>query len=207
MCWNWQTGMIQVHVRISECGFKSHHPHGFAPALLRVSFYKNKWVMNMNYEIVMATEEDREEIFALYKMQIGREFCPWTDDYPSHKTIDFDLARDALFVLKSDGVIKATIALDEDENVNNLTCWDSSLEPEGELSRIAVLPEEQNKGYGRIMMKFGMEELKRRGYKGIHILVNKHNAKAIQCYSVLGFNVVGECFMYEEDFLCYEREL
>ena len=26
-CWNWQTGMIQVHVLATTCGFKSHFPH------------------------------------------------------------------------------------------------------------------------------------------------------------------------------------
>ena len=137
----------------------------------------------------------------------GREGCPWSDDYPSNETIDFDFSRDALFVLKIDKTIIAAISIDEDEAVNKLECWDSSLEPEGELSRLAVLPEYQNKGYGRIMMQFGLDELKRRGYKGIHILVNKYNKKAIHSYEVFGYNIVGECHMYDQDFLCYEKEL
>ena len=161
----------------------------------------------MDYEIVLAKEENRAEILALYKAQIGREFCPWTDEYPSDVTIDFDLSRDALYVLKMDGKIKAAVSLEEDEDVDNLTCWDASKAPEGELARIAVDPDEQGKGLGRIMVQFGMDELKRRGFKGIHMLVNKHNKKAIRCYSVFGFDVVGECNMYDEDFLCYEKKL
>jgi len=161
----------------------------------------------MDYEIVLAKEENRAEILALYKAQIGREFCPWTDEYPSDVTIDFDLSRDALFVLKMDGKIKAAVSLEEDEDVDNLSCWDATKAPEGELARIAVDPEEQSKGLGRIMLQFGMDELKRRGFKGIHMLVNKHNKKAIRCYSVFGFDVVGECSMYDQDFLCYEKEL
>ena len=161
----------------------------------------------MDYEIVPATEGDRAEILSLYKAQIGRENCPWTEDYPSSESIDFDLKRDALFVLKTDGKIKAAISLEEDEDVDNLSCWDKTLAPEGEVARVAVLPEAQNKGLGRIMMQYAMDELKRRGYKGIHILVNKHNIKAIRCYEVFGFNTVGECHMYEQDFLCYERKL
>ena len=161
----------------------------------------------MDYEIVLAKEEDRAEIMALYKAQIGREFCPWTDEYPSDVTIDFDLSRDALFVLKMDRKIKAAISLEEDEDVDRLTCWDRELAPEGEVARVAVLPEAQNKGLGRIMMQYAMDELKRRGYKGIHILVNKHNIKAIRCYEVFGFRTVGECHMYDQDFFCYEKEL
>lgn len=161
----------------------------------------------MEYEIVPATENDKAEILSLYKAQIGRENCPWTEDYPSSESIDFDLKRDALFVLKTDGKIKAAISLEEDEDVDNLSCWDKTLAPEGEVARVAVLPEAQNKGLGRIMMQYAMDELKRRGYKGIHILVNKHNIKAIRCYEIFGFNTVGECHMYEQDFLCYERKL
>ncbi len=163
--------------------------------------------MDKEYEIVMATEEDREEILSLYKAQIGQEYCPWDEHYPSNESIDYDFARDALFVLKMDGKVKAAISVEEDEAVDALECWDAGLSPEGELARLAVLPEEQRRGLGRIMLQFGMDELKRRGFKGIHILVNKYNTKAIKCYAVFGFRVVGECHMYDQDFLCYEREL
>ncbi len=159
------------------------------------------------YEIVMASEEDRSEILALYKKQVGREFCAWDEDYPSNETIDFDLSRNALFVLKEDGKIKGAVSLDEDEDVECLPYWDPNLAPEGELARLAVLPEEQGKGIGRILLRFGMEELKRRGRRGIHILVNRHNEKAIRCYAVFGFRTVGECHMFEQDFWCYEKEL
>ena len=76
-----------------------------------------------------------------------------------------------------------------------------------ERTLLAVLPEEQNKGLGRVMLRFGMEELKRRGFKGVHFLVNKHNVKAIRSYQVFGFDVVGEVRMYGQDLLCYEKEL
>ena len=161
----------------------------------------------MEYDIVMAAETDREEILALYKAQIGREYCPWNENYPSNEEIDWDFSRDALFVLKTDGRIKAAVSLEKDDTVDNLSCWDEKLAPEGELARIAVLPEEQGKGYGRIMLQYGMDELKRRGFRGIRMLVNKLNRKAIRCYAVFGFRVVGECRMYEQDFLCYEKEL
>ena len=58
------------------------------------------------YIIEKATEGERSEIMALYKAQIGREFCPWDEDYPSDETMDWDYSRDALFVLKADGKIR-----------------------------------------------------------------------------------------------------
>ena len=161
----------------------------------------------LDYEIILANEEDRAEILSLYDMQKGREFCPWSEDYPSNETIDFDLSRDALYVLKKGGKILAAISLEEDEDVDSISFWDDNLSPEGELARLAVHPDEQSKGYGKIMLHHGMEELKNRGYKGIHFLVNKYNVKALRCYEGFGFHVVGEVHMYEQDFLCYEKTL
>ena len=97
--------------------------------------------MKKEYNIVTATEQDREEILALYKAQIGREFCPWDEHYPSNETIDADFARDGLLVLKEDGIIKAAISVEEDDEVDRLPCWNKNLEPEGELARLAVLPQ------------------------------------------------------------------
>ena len=166
-----------------------------------------RFVFARKIAIVLASEEDRQQILDLYEEQKGREFCPWAENYPSNETIDFDLSRKALFVMKEDGKIIAAISIDEDEDVNSLECWDRALFPGGELARLAVTPSRQNKGYARMMMQHGMDSLKERGYKSIHFLVNKHNVKAIKSYDVFRFNVVGECHMFDQDFWCYEKEL
>ncbi len=36
--------------------------------------------------IIQAVESDREELLNLYRSQIGKEFCPWSDDYPGDDT-------------------------------------------------------------------------------------------------------------------------
>ncbi|MCR5291408.1 MAG: GNAT family N-acetyltransferase [Eubacterium sp.] len=155
----------------------------------------------------MATEEDRAELMKLYKIQIGKEFCPWTEDYPSNETIDFDLSRDALFVMKEGGRIIAAVSIEEEEEVDKLKCWNQELLPAGELARLAVLPEKQGQGIAKQMLKFGMKELKKRGSRSIHFLVNKYNEKAIRSYAEFRFDVVGECYLFDEDFLCYEKAL
>jgi ribosomal protein S18 acetylase RimI-like enzyme len=157
--------------------------------------------------IVLATEDDRRQIMELYQAQKGKEFCAWDEDYPSNETIDFDLSRDSLFIIKEDGKVIAAISIEEDEAVDSLECWNRALFPGGELARVAVSPEVQSRGIGRKLMQHGMDVLKERGYKSIHFLVNKYNKKAISCYAHFGFDVVGECYMYDQDFLCYEKEL
>ncbi len=158
-------------------------------------------------EIELATENDREQILELYNKLKGREFCPWDEDYPSNETISFDLSRDSLFVMRENNRIIAAISVESDEAVDNLDCWDKALFPGGELARVAVDPSMQSRGIGRALMEYGIGVLRDRGYKSIHFLVNKYNIKAIKCYSSFGFNVVGECFMYDQDFLCYEKAL
>ena len=116
----------------------------------------------MNY-IMHGTASEKEEILALYKSQLGREFCPWTEFYPTEKEIDFDLSRDSLFVMKNKaGRIIAAISIDLDANVEALPCWSTSLQPGGELSRLAVAIDCQNQGIARKLMAGAMEELRLR---------------------------------------------
>lgn len=160
------------------------------------------------YRIEQADVTDKEKVLALYQMQLGREYCAWDDHYPGEKEIAFDLSRDALFVMKDeDGEIVASISIDEDEAVKKLTCWRDDLQPGGELARLAVHPNLQNKGIAREMLKYGMRELKKRGYQSVHFLVNKENKKALRSYAVFQFPVVGECEMFGQPFFCYESKL
>jgi len=162
-------------------------------------------------KIVAAKAEDKEEILKLYKMQLGREFCPWDEHYPEAKEIDFDLPRDALFVMKEDTEagekIIAAISIDDDPNVESMECWSKDRKPGAELARLAVHPDWQNQGLARQMLAFGMEKIKERGYKSVHFLVNRLNTKALRSYAVFGFETVGECSLYDQPFFCYEKAL
>ena len=157
--------------------------------------------------IELATENDKTEVLKLYKAQLGREFCPWNEYYPSMEEIEFDLSRDSLFVMREDGKIVAAISIDDDESVNNLQYWTPELQPGGELSRLAVSPDCQNNGVAKEMINRGLLELKNRGFKSLHFLVNEHNTKARKCYSAYPFIKVGECELYDQPMLCYEMKL
>ena len=67
--------------------------------------------------IEKATTKDKDEILKLYKSQLGRKYCPWNENYPSMETIDFDLSRDALLVMREGGKI---IAYDANPFVNRV---------------------------------------------------------------------------------------
>ena len=162
----------------------------------------------MEERITMATAEDTDAVLRLYREQVGREFCFWDEEYPGPETIAFDLARDALFVMKNeDGEIIAAISAEEDADVDRLECWTPSLQPGGEFARLAVTPVCQNRGLARKMVYHILGVLKQRGFRSVHILVNRDNIKAIRSYAHIGFREAGECEMYRQHFLCYEKEL
>ena len=157
--------------------------------------------------IKKAAEEDRNAILKLYRTRLYGP-ADWNEYYPNEETIEFDLSRDALFVMKNDaGELIATISIDEDQEVDSLTVWDENIAPAGELARLCVREDMQNQGIARRLLQYGMEELKKQGKRSVHFLVCKTNKKALRSYEKLHFDVVGESDLFDEDWWCYEKEL
>lgn len=155
-----------------------------------------------------AGAQDREELMRLYALQKGRTYCFWTADYPALENVEEDLARNDLFVMRNQaGIILAAVSIERDEDVDRLPCWNRSLVPAGEIARLAVHPDAQKRGLGRRTVAGVMQVLKDRGYRSIHLLVNPKNIPAIRTYGFFHFDQVGECDMYNQHFLCLEKDL
>lgn len=157
--------------------------------------------------IIPAKSEDKDEILSLYKTMLYGP-ADWNEYYPDEETIEFDLSRNALFVMKnSQEQIIAVISIDEDEDIAKLACWSSELMPSAELSRLCVRKDMQNQGISRQMMRYVFEILKKEGKKGVHILVKTGHEAALSSYRALGFQTVGECNLFDKDFICMELKL
>lgn len=155
-----------------------------------------------------AKQDDKEEILALYQSLIGTPYCAWGNGYPGEPEFDYDMKRNALFCMENeDGEIIGTITVDEDPQVEALTCWSKTLQPSAELSRLGVRTDMQNQGIARQLLQHGMEELKKQGKRSVHFLVCKTNKKALRSYEKLHFDVVGESDLFDEDWWCYEKAL
>ena len=160
----------------------------------------------MNFERVKREEADT--VLKLYRSLLGTPYCVWTEDYPSEKEVEFDLSRDALFCMRDDaGNIAGVISIDDDPNVECLTCWSETMVPSAEVSRVGVCRKFQNQGIARKLLEGVMEELKNRGYQAVHLLVAKDNVKALRSYDKLNFENVGECELWGHMYWCYEKEL
>ena len=159
------------------------------------------------HNIISASPNDKSEILALYKTMLHGP-ADWNEYYPNEETIDFDLSRDALFVIKNENnEIISAISIDKDDEVDALPCWDKSLEPSGEFSRICVRKDMQNQGIARKMIEFVFDVFRKEGKKGVHILVRTGHEAALALYGKIGFKKVGECNMFGKDFICMEVKL
>ncbi len=159
-----------------------------------------------SYTIQPAQEHQKEAILALYKTMLGG-LADWDEHYPTMAHINDDMARGNLFVMTEGEDILATISIDEDEAVAQLPNWNPELEPAGELSRLCVRKNCQNRGLARVMMEYAFDQLRGRGCKGVHILVREGHVVALRSYLRLGYVPAGSCRLYEKDFVCYERPL
>ena len=157
--------------------------------------------------ICMAVKEDINEIDALYKTFLYGP-AQWNEYYPNEETIESDLSRNALFVMKNDeGEIIAAISIDDDPEVDCLPCWNRELNPSAEFSRLCVRKDMQNQGIAKKMIEYVFESLRGEGKKSVHILVKTGHTAALSLYSSMGFKAVGECSLFDKDFICMEIEL
>ncbi len=158
------------------------------------------------YTIQPAQEHQKDAILALYRTMLGGA-ADWDEHYPTMAHINDDMARGNLFVMTEGDELLAAISIDEDEAVASLPNWNPALEPAGELSRLCVRRDCQNRGLARVMMEYAFEELRSRGCKGVHLLIREGHTVALRSYAHLGYEAAGHCRLFEKDFACFERAL
>jgi GNAT superfamily N-acetyltransferase len=103
-----------------------------------------------------------------YTARIGRPPAPVTDDYATH------VASGNVWVLLVDGDVIGVVVL--------LSGHDHLL-----LDNIAVVPEKQRQGFGRLLIGFAEEVARQRGHGEIQLYTNElmHENRAL--YSKLGY--------------------
>lgn len=154
------------------------------------------------------TIEELDQVVEMYEEAKGRTFCSWNEDYPNRDLLREDILHGDLYCLKEDtGKILGCIAKDRDEAVDRLNCWNKEYEPAAEIARLVIAKGFENQGLAKKIITCMMDEMKRRGFRGIHYLVDKENTPAMRSYRNLPFKQVGKTCLYGVDFLCYERKL
>jgi ribosomal protein S18 acetylase RimI-like enzyme len=129
----------------------------------------------MNPAIRQASYGDLETIqyivdaaYEHYTARIGRPPSPLTDDYATH------VASGNVWVLLVDGEIIGVVVL--------LNGPDHLL-----LDNVAVVPEKQRQGFGRLLIGFAEEVARQRGYGEIQLYTNELMNENLALYNKLGY--------------------
>ena len=78
----------------------------------------------------------------------------------------------------------------------------------GYVHHLAVDPDYQNKGYGKIIMKALIEQFRRRNIHKVHLFIEKSNKRVVEFYNNLGWGVREDLIMmsYVPDENLYKRQ-
>ena len=159
-------------------------------------------LMKKHYAEVLGKEPEIKVIHA------GLECGLLKEHYPNIEITRQDLKRNDLFCMKTEtGEIVGAISIDDDKEVEGLSCWSDKLKPSVEIARLVVKKEWQNKKIAAAMLEELLKIIADRGIKGAHYLVDKNHKKALSAYKKLNFERVGESTLYDGNWWCYEREV
>ncbi|TYB30461.1 MAG: GNAT family N-acetyltransferase [Candidatus Mcinerneyibacterium aminivorans] len=110
--------------------------------------------------------------------EILSNFTPEKRAVKFHDYVENEYGDTAVFLLKGEIIGFITLEESRDDDLNDF--W-------GEIWGIYFDPDYWNKGYGSILLNWGIEELKNRGYRHLLLWVLKQNDSAIKFYEKFGF--------------------
>ena len=166
--------------------------------------------------LTQATAHDFPAICALYEavcadmLAHGLNQWHW-GQYPNEGLVRASLEAGTLYVCREGDDLLCAVTVDatfepEYADVN----WHCGVNP-GTFHRIAIAPQAQGKGLGRLIMADVLQILRDEGYDALHADTLCENARALHLYKSLGMCEVGQVFYPGEGggkpFICLEMPL
>ncbi|MEN0051486.1 MAG: GNAT family N-acetyltransferase, partial [Bacteroidota bacterium] len=134
----------------------------------------------------------------------------WIDDYPNIRTIERDLQRGTLYVLKNANDIVGAISINEDQPLAyQLINWQFDASKVLVIHRLAVEPKYQGKGYAQALMDFAENFSLKNDYTSIRLDTYSQNDRAIQFYEKRGYLTRGNVNFSGRTapFYCMEKDV
>lgn len=153
-----------------------------------------------------AVKSDIDDIAALYHSCIGIAGTTWNEYYPLRRDAERDLAVNGLYVAEVVCTTVGCVSVTRSE-LEALAGWRMRGDGVLELSRLAVRPDCRGHGYAADIISAVIRGLKNEGCPAVHLLAARSNRAAGRTYEKLGFELCGECRMYDIDFYMYEKLL
>ena len=135
-------------------------------------------------------------------------YSTWSEDYPTKEIVQEDIRDHEILVMRNDqGRIVAAISIWQEFEFGDAADWYPNVKKWAMLSRLGVAKDSQGRGIAKQMLTAAMEYAKNRGCEAVQFLVAKSNPIAQRAYAPLGFDICGECELWEEEWLCYQKRL
>lgn len=159
------------------------------------------------YVVRKVKENELEVILSIYNSLIGTSGCTWSLDYPNIDDVKGDFLNDSLYVIMDNDQIIGAAAAGYSDEFEHLLCWDKDIKKACDLSRVGVRSDFQGKGVAQFLLSFLENDVVKREFDGMHFIVSKTNPKALSLYNKMGYKCVGDVYMYDNDWYCYEKKL
>tara|TARA_B100000989_G_C19457204_1_gene434594 strand:- start:399 stop:908 length:510 start_codon:yes stop_codon:yes gene_type:complete len=164
-------------------------------------------------KIILAKIEDLDRIKeiaeACASSMIGKNIFQWNESYPSKKVFSKDIENNNLYVSKHRGQIVGCIMIcTYMDDVYKEVKWITKNEKNIYLHRLAVHPDFQGKGIGRLLMDFAEEYAKKNQFKSVRLDTfskNKRNNKFYRTRKYIQLDNVFFPNQSEHPFHCYEK--
>ena len=137
-----------------------------------------------------AKASDIDDIAAIYRSCIGIAGTTWNEYYPLRRDAERDLAVNGLYVAEVGGTTVGCVSVIRSE-----------------LEALAGWRMRGDGGYAADIISAVTRSLKNDGCPAVHLLAARSNRAAVRTYEKLGFELCGECRMYDIDFYMYEKLL
>ena len=182
---------------------KARYPQGFE--VVKSIQREEEW------HIERAKPQDEEEIYALYHSLIDAPYSTWSENYPTLDDVRDDVTHGWTIVLRdtADRIVAAIALLpgEQEPEYEDKASWYPDIKRWACPARLGVALDCQGKGLAKRMLSASMDFARAEGCEGVRFLVAKSNPIAQRAYAPLGFDICGECEMWGEQWLCYQKRL
>lgn len=185
---------------------------------------KNEGILiyNMNLDMVKTSQlkiekgqlADLQALFQIYKngkIELDRKgIFQWTDAYPSIFTVEDDLKKGDLYVLKNDIEIIGAINVNEEQDeIYRKIDWKFDDSKVLVVHRLVINPKYQRQGYATKMMDFAEDFAIKNNYTSIRLDVFIPHKGAVDFYKKRNYVNRGNVYFPErnEPFHCMEKKM
>lgn len=160
--------------------------------------------ISADFSIEKANDGDSAEVFSLLRSLVGTPGCSWDEYYPSMELVRADIAAGAMFIIRIGGAIAACASVESDDEISTLDCFDKRIKNPVLLCRVASASAFQRRGLAHALVRHIIAYAPSLGADGVILLAAKNNIPALNLYKNLGFEICGECVMYDTDWYCMQ---